>query len=63
MTLLSHTELRRAADQARALAKILTESSAKQGFSGLADKWDAEATALELKNSTEPFHGLGSGRV
>jgi hypothetical protein len=58
MTEPSIMELRRAA---RVFAMTLTEPSAKQGFSDLADKWDAEATALELKNGSIPFHGLGAG--
>jgi hypothetical protein len=61
MSLPSITELRLAAEQARAIAERLTEPSAKQGFADLADKWETEADALELKNTTAPFHGLGSG--
>jgi hypothetical protein len=62
MTLLSSTELRRAAEHARAFAKGLTEPQAKQAFSDLADRWEAEATALEAITTTERFHGIGSGR-
>jgi len=45
----SATELRRAAEQARAFAKVLTEPKTELGFLGLADQWDIEAAALELK--------------
>jgi hypothetical protein len=55
------TELRRAAEQARVVAERLTEQTAKQGFVGLAVKWESEADELELKNAAAPFHGLGSG--
>jgi hypothetical protein len=61
MTEPSIMELRRAAEQARVFAMTLTEPRFKQGFSDLADKWDAQATALELKNGSIPFHGLGAG--
>jgi len=54
--------LRKTAKQARVLAETLNEPNAKQGFFDLADKWDAEASSLELKNGSAPFHGLGAGR-
>jgi hypothetical protein len=57
MSVAQIVELRKAANQARALATSLIEPNAKQRFSDLADKWDAEAASLEFT-----FHGLGSGR-
>lgn len=41
------TELRKAAQQARALADFLREPEAKQGFAELAQKWETEADVLE----------------
>jgi hypothetical protein len=43
------SDLRLAAIQARALALILTDPSAQQGFLDLAAKWDSEASILETK--------------
>jgi hypothetical protein len=60
MSLPSITELRRAAEQARAIAECLTEPSAKQGFIDLAVKWETEADALVFRDTTT-VHGLGSG--
>jgi hypothetical protein len=61
MSVAQTAELRKAAKRARSLATSLIEPNAKQRFSDLADKWDAEASSLELKNGSNPFHGMGAG--
>ena len=60
MTLPSVAEFRRAAQQARIIANGLADPNAKKGLMDLADKWEMEAAALELK-TVDRFHGMGSG--
>jgi hypothetical protein len=60
MTLLSVAEFRRAAQQARIIAKGLADPNAKKRFMDPADKWEMEAAALEL-TAVDRFHGIGSG--
>jgi hypothetical protein len=40
----------------------LKEPDTKKGFSELADKWDAEASALELRNGSDAFDDIASSK-
>lgn len=59
----SSSELRESARQARALAEHLTAPEAKWGFVQLAEKWEAQALAIERAADTPQAPSSGPSAI